>query len=171
LSPDGAFLAFSSNRAGQHHVWVMAVESGEPTGPVRALTAGEATDMFPTWSPDGSEIAFRRGDGKDRDVWIVPSDANGPPRQLTHGAGARQVRWEPGGQSLLVSGTWGEPSVSLHRVSAVTGETKPLVPSVLMGGATALGIFDISDDGSLLAFVRETTAGDIWMLETSRRSF
>jgi TolB protein len=170
-SPDGAFLAFSSNRAGQHHVWVAPFADGQSAGPARALTTGEATDMFPAWSPDGSEIAFRRDDGKDQDVWIVPSDGSAAPHQLTQGVSARQVRWEPDGQSLLVSGTWGEHSVSLRRVSAVTGEARPLAPAVVVGGAAAFGIFDLSDDGGLLGFVQEATAGDIWMLEASRRRF
>ncbi len=170
-SPDGAFLAFSSNRGGQHHVWVAPVANGEPAGPARELTSGEVTDMFPVWSPDGTEIAFRRGDGEDRDVWIVPSEGGAAPRQLTHGAGALQVRWEPGGQALLVSGTWGEPAVTPRRVAADTGEARPLGPPVVMGDAEAVGVFDISADGDLLAYVRETRSGDIWMLEASRGRF
>ena len=170
-SPDGGSLAFISDRAGQHHVWVVPVESGRPAGPARQLTAQEATDMFPAWSPDGASIAYRRGTGNDMDIWIVPSDGEGAPRQLTHGAEARQVRWEPDGTFLLVAGTWGDRTVEIRRISLVAGDTAPLAPEVVMGDAAALGLFDVSADGSLLAFVREATAGDIWILEATRHRF
>jgi hypothetical protein len=72
---------------------------------------------------------------------------------------------------LLVSGSWGEQAVTLRRVSAVTGTAVPLAPSLVMGAANALGVFDIADDGTLLAFVHEAAAGDIWLLRAVERPF
>jgi Tol biopolymer transport system component/C-terminal processing protease CtpA/Prc len=53
-SPDGRWIAFSSNRAGGYDVWAMPSDGGEPT----RLTFHSATDSVSDWSPDGSEILF-----------------------------------------------------------------------------------------------------------------
>ena len=53
-SPDGARLAFSSDRGGNYDVWILTLATGE----VRRLTTNAANDSMPAWSPDGREIAF-----------------------------------------------------------------------------------------------------------------
>jgi len=54
-SPDGARLAFTSNRAGEAmQLYVMPVSGGEP----RKLTDLAEDVTQPEWSPDGSTIAF-----------------------------------------------------------------------------------------------------------------
>jgi hypothetical protein len=60
-SPEGRFLAYSSDRAGNFDIWVQQVGSGEPL----QLTTDAAHDWQPSWSPDGKQIAFRseRGGG------------------------------------------------------------------------------------------------------------
>jgi tricorn protease len=61
FSPDGKFIAFSSNREGNYDVYVVPVEGGKP----RQLTFHSADDMVVGWSPDGRKILFQstRGDG------------------------------------------------------------------------------------------------------------
>ena len=46
-SPDGRFIAFSSNRAGKYHLYVMQA-SGENQ---RRLTGSGGDDTKPSWSP------------------------------------------------------------------------------------------------------------------------
>ena len=53
-SPDGKWLAFSSNRAGNYDVWVMPVGGGK----ARQLTFHSADDSVSAWSPDGSAVLF-----------------------------------------------------------------------------------------------------------------
>src|SRR5712692_5891001 len=53
-SPDGASLAYSSDRDGFMNVWVRDLRSGAD----RQVTHGSATAMQAAWSPDGSQIAF-----------------------------------------------------------------------------------------------------------------
>jgi TolB protein len=63
-SPDGARLAFSSNRDGTYEIYVVCTDgSGLST-----LTAGGPDKKYPLWSPDGRRIVYqRRGEG----IWTV----------------------------------------------------------------------------------------------------
>ena len=61
FSPDGKWLAFSSNRYGNHDVFVVAATGGAP----RRLTFHTGGDEVVGWSPDSKFIVFRasHGDG------------------------------------------------------------------------------------------------------------
>ncbi len=61
FSPDGNWIAFSSNRAGNYDVYVMPLTGGNP----RQLTFHSDDDMVVGWTPDGKQIIFSstRGDG------------------------------------------------------------------------------------------------------------
>ncbi|MDB4908746.1 MAG: peptidase [Gemmatimonadetes bacterium] len=54
FSPDGKWIAFTSNRSGVNAVYVMPVEGGNP----RRLTWHNAGDMARGWSPDGKSVLF-----------------------------------------------------------------------------------------------------------------
>ena len=53
VSPDGKYLAFASDRAGEGNldIWVQALPGGEPV----RLTKDAADEDFPSFSPDGHE--------------------------------------------------------------------------------------------------------------------
>ena len=101
LSPDGRWLAVSSDRAGSLDLWVMAVEGGK----MRRLTADPEQDWAPRWSPDGEQIAFYSNREGNRDIWIVPS-AGGTPRRVTrHNAQDYYPDWSPCGRMLAFVST------------------------------------------------------------------
>jgi tricorn protease len=54
FSPDGRWIAFSSNRHGQYDVFVSPSYGGKP----RRLTFDSAHDMVLGWTPDGKNIVF-----------------------------------------------------------------------------------------------------------------
>lgn len=63
FSPDGKWLAFSSDRSGNWDVYVVAVEGGGP----RRLTFHSTSDSVITWTPDSKQVVFRsRRDRKYR---------------------------------------------------------------------------------------------------------
>ena len=73
FSPDGQWIAFSSNREGNYDVFVVAASGGEP----RQLTFHTADDHVVGWTPDGKRIIFSslRGNGVFPTVatlWEVP---------------------------------------------------------------------------------------------------
>jgi Tol biopolymer transport system component len=164
-SPDGAKLAFVSEREGAGRIYVEAVWDGKPAGPPRRLETGELTCEAPAWSPDGRLIAFMGLQGNGAEIYVVPVSSGSSPRRITSGAKAQRVRWDDSTGNLLVSGTWGENRVSLRRVPPGGGPPMPLEHPVVFGPANAVGLFDVSPDGRLVVYSRERLTGDIWLLE------
>jgi dipeptidyl aminopeptidase/acylaminoacyl peptidase len=72
---------------------------------VDTLTTGSADDAGPSWSPDGTRIAFVRtpppepGTGDESDVWVVEARRGAEPRALTAFAGpdVGPLAWSPDG--------------------------------------------------------------------------
>jgi tricorn protease len=72
FSPDGSRLAFVSDRAGSHDIYVLDLETGE----VSRVTWGDGGESLDAWSPDGAALYFTAGseeiDGMS-DVYRVPA--------------------------------------------------------------------------------------------------
>ena len=60
FSPDGKWIAFSSNRYGNYDVFVMAAEGGEP----KQLTYHSANDYVVGWSRDSRRVVFQSSRGR-----------------------------------------------------------------------------------------------------------
>jgi tricorn protease len=59
FSPDGRWIAFTSNRMGNNDIFVMPVTGGEP----KQLTFLSIDDQVLYWTPDGKEVVFRSARG------------------------------------------------------------------------------------------------------------
>ncbi len=94
-SPDGRFIAYSSDRAGNFDIWVKPVGEGNAV----QVTKDAAHDWQPDWSRDGSLLVFR----SERDgggLYVVP--ALGGAERKVAGLGYRP-RWSPDGTRVLFS--------------------------------------------------------------------
>jgi Tol biopolymer transport system component len=67
-SPDGRYIAYSSDRGGKFDIWVQQVSGGNPV----QITRGPGQNWEPDWSPDGKYIAYRSEDG-DGGIFIIPA--------------------------------------------------------------------------------------------------
>ena len=67
-SPDGRYLAYSSDRGGKFDIWVQQVSGGDPI----QITEGPGQNWEPDWSKDGKYIAYRSEEG-DGGIYIVPA--------------------------------------------------------------------------------------------------
>jgi len=88
-SADGSTIAFASRRTGSSDIYAMASDG---TGTKR-LTSGKQNDSHPTWSEDGSEIAFTR----DGDIYVMGADGSRPHRISDIDAEESDPAWSPDG--------------------------------------------------------------------------
>ena len=92
-SPDGARIAFRSERNGESEIWLMTADgSGQ-----RRLARG----LSPAWSPDGSRIAYASpaSPGSLSGLSIMNADGSGQ-RRVPHTAGGEYPSWSPDGKRI-----------------------------------------------------------------------
>ena len=188
-SPDGRWVVFSSNRAGNLDIWEVSTTDGS----VRRLTDDAAEDWDPAFTPSGKLLWSTNRSGKF-EIWTAEADGSGA-RQLSHdgvdaenptctpdgwivyNSGNPQHRglWkmrEDGSQpSLLVAvqGNWPEVSVDgKYVVATITTPAKATVEVVQVSdGAVvfqaevhaASGRERFLPDGKRIAFVGANAAG------------
>jgi tricorn protease len=140
VSNDGT-IAFSYHG----DIWLVERDGSNP----RRLTAHIARDIFPRFSPDGTQIAFSSDRMGNEDVWVV-SVEGGEPRAITsHSTGDRMLYWTPDGDSVVIStsrgsGTWGSPLY----IAKLDGSLPTPLP--MDRGASGM----IRQDGKMIAFNR-----------------
>ncbi|HKD86199.1 MAG TPA: protein kinase [Terriglobales bacterium] len=117
VSPDGKWLAYSSDESNRREVYITPFPSGGPKW--QASTAG---GLFPRWRGDGKELYFISYDGSMNAVEVMPSATSvalGTPHALfsstLQGLNFGPYDVSANGQRFLLNGA-----------GAVEGETTPL---------------------------------------------
>ena len=150
LSPDGAWLAFDSDRGGAQQIYRVRLAGGEP----EQLTSDSASASSPAWSPDGREISFHTFRGGLRRVFVMPVEG-GTPVQVTTGPDDDvNVQWSPDGQRLLLLANMysGNPALEVVTRAADRSWSAPQPLPVVVGSDTVqAGIAAWSPDGRLIA--------------------
>jgi tricorn protease len=98
LSPKGERALFSA----RGDIFTAPIEKG----PTRNLThSSGAHDKWPSWSPDGSQIAFISDLSGEEELYLVPQDGSKPPQQITNGGSAMryQPEWSADGKRIAFS--------------------------------------------------------------------
>ena len=75
-------------------------------GPTRNLTdSSGAHDKWPSWSPDGSQIAFISDKSGEEELYLIPQDGSKPAEQITNGGTAMRYapEWAPDGKRIAFS--------------------------------------------------------------------
>ena len=67
-SPDGRYIAYTSDRGGKFDIWVQQVSGGDPV----QITKGPGHHWQPDWSPNGKYIAYRSEEG-DGGIYVAPA--------------------------------------------------------------------------------------------------
>jgi dipeptidyl aminopeptidase/acylaminoacyl peptidase len=100
-SPDGSRLAVTrGNEQGGSDIWFVAADG---SGQERRVAGGPWETRSPSFSPDGSELAFISGEAGQLDVWVVPTNG-GEARQMTRNTNPLdEPRWRP---SWSPDGDW-----------------------------------------------------------------
>ena len=105
-SPDGKWVAYTkrvwdeksdkTNRS----LWLVSSDGKKTV----QLTKGKGhSDTSPTWSPDGSTIAFVSDRGGSQQIWTVHSQGGIPRRLVKLPVGVDNLRWSPRGDQIAFS--------------------------------------------------------------------
>src|SRR5215813_4865075 len=108
-SPDGRYIAYSSDRGGKLDIWVQQVSGGDAV----QVTKGPGHNWQPDWSPDGKYIAYRseRGDGG---IYTVPA-LGGAGLERKIAAFGYHPRWSPDSAQILFDALFTPLVDSMHR--------------------------------------------------------
>lgn len=148
-SPRGDLVAFQAYAGGTFHIWTMKPDGSE----LRQLTSGHGDHRDPSFSPDGTRIAFSsdRAFEGSFDIWVVDV-ATGALQRVTADNTLEEFEpaWSPDGASLaFVSGT----SANGVRIESISGTgTRATLVSAPAGAR--LNSPSWSRDGQKLAYVQ-----------------
>jgi len=166
-SPDGRFLAFTSNRTPDADanyntdIWVVAADNPDKGKSLVQVTTNDGSDHSPAWSPDGKWIAcVSQTDAKAQDYathhLVIASAQGGEARVLTQklDRNVRRPRFAPDGQSIYaqVEEDGVEP---LARISVATGEVTRLTP-----GRLVVRDFSMNREGAVALTIGEPQVPD-----------
>jgi len=153
FAPDGKQLAFAwaTPQVPNNAIYLKAV-GGE--APLRLTYSKDGEDSSPTWSADGTQIAFSRTSAKEVGIFVVPV-RGGPARKLLALRPDRyyNLKWSPDGQSIAFAerASADEP-YCIFLLSLENGKKRQITfpPKNSFGEVR----FDFSPDLKMLAFVR-----------------
>ena len=139
-SPDGRWVAFSSNRSGNLDVWTANRQSGA----VVRMTDDAAEDYDPAYTPDGKHLLWSSNRSGNFEIWIAETDGSGA-RQLSHdGVDAENATVTRDGQ-WVIYGSY--------------GAAKPGIAKIPLNGGAAVLLYrgasqvpEVSPDGKWVAF-------------------
>ncbi|MBK8233539.1 MAG: PD40 domain-containing protein [Candidatus Eisenbacteria bacterium] len=106
LSPNGAMLAFSWSGEGPTDIgaldlYVMQLPSGRPT----RLVDGPGSVTYPSWSPDGTEIAFALQEATGSTVASVEVLSGEVRRLYSVSCSIEGLDWSPDGEWIVLATT------------------------------------------------------------------
>jgi dipeptidyl aminopeptidase/acylaminoacyl peptidase len=176
-SPDGRWIAFSSNRTedpdanSDSNLWMVPADVDEPVTEPRQLTTYAGGDGAPAFSPDGRWVAYTTGITDPQfgafstshiAVVSVEGEEAAGRRILTESLdrNGRQPVWDREGRGILFS-LQDEGDVHVARVDMDSGQIERLI-----GGEISVGAFDVGRDGRVAAVIsRPDLPGEVFVTE------
>jgi tricorn protease len=127
-------------------LWKVARQGGMAT----QLTTGPGTERDPSFSPDGTLVAFTGEYEGNTDVYLVPAEGGVPKRLTYHPGPDRVIGWTPDGRRIVfLSPRRDEAGVGIYRFFSVGREGGFPEELPLPSGVSA----SFSPDGKRLAYV------------------
>ena len=155
ISPDGRYAAASvlDETAGTGDIWIYDLNRGLKT----RYTFDPNMDWYPTWSPDGRQVAFSSNRDAPNDIWVIDVSGSGTDTQLFED-GDNQVfpeAWSPDGEWLVYQRVDGLNNTDIWAFPTAGGE-----PVALVASSFTEDFPSISPDGRWLAFVSDESGSN-----------
>jgi Tol biopolymer transport system component/putative intracellular protease/amidase len=100
IGNEGGLIAFVSTRDGDGEIYRMNTDGSD----LRQLTDNTKWDGFPTWSPDGSQIAYYQYvDKKNWVIMVMEADGSNPRKLTDNGTCDGAPYWSPDGKRIAYS--------------------------------------------------------------------
>jgi len=134
-------------------IWVM---NSDGTNKAKLIDSpgGEEAD-YPTWSPDGSQLAYEHSDSWTADMYVINADGTGNTRLTTDGVRRMHLAWSPDGGKIAF--TQGNDIYVMDL--ATKAQTQLTNAAGFDEGATW------SPDGSRIAFLSNRTGNfEVWAM-------
>ena len=164
MSPDGSQLVFGS----LNQLWLMDLPDGEP----KPLVEGSNGQYQPTFSPDGSSVAFVSWHATEGgQVWRVSAQGGVPQRLTTHPAYYANPAWSADGSKIVYVRE--DPAANRNRntnnrgsiewIASAGGEPQSVV------SAPSDNVLTFTGDGSRITFAENGTLVSVRLDGTERR--
>jgi len=116
-------------------------------------------DRNPVWSPDGRHIAFISDKSGEDEIYVIPQDGSGEPRQVTTGADTYKYRivWSPDSEKIL----WADKKLRLNMLDVASGD----ITVVRQAEAWEMSQYTWSPDSRWIAYTlpEVETMSRIWI--------
>ncbi len=175
-SPDGRFLAFTSNRdkdpdaTVNTEIWLVAADNPDKGRSLVRLTDNPGEDESPAWSPDGKSIAYITNIAPElfwyatRYLAVVPAKGGKPEiitRKLDRNVSSPE--YSPDGAGIYFS-LEDSGEQRLARIPAAGGKLSQVIE-----GPRALRSFALSRSGAPVALITDPASpGEIYVAETGK---
>ena len=113
-SPNGNWIAFSSNRDGNWEIYLM---NADGTNPIN-ITNHPAKDGRPDWSPDGQQIAFTSDRDGNLEIYVMKADGANPINLTNHPAEDNNSSWSPDGTRIAFDSNRDDPYGEIYVMNA-----------------------------------------------------
>ncbi len=155
-------------------LWVVSKEGGTAL----KLSSPNGQELFPKFSPDGSQIAYNANYDGNGDIYVVSARGGLPVRVTNHGMLDRLLGWYPDGKNILFASSMesGKQRFSqFYKVSSQGGLPEKLI---IPYGEMAT----VSPDGKKIAYTPRTRAfrtwkryrggmnADIWLFDLEKKT-
>ena len=175
ISPDGRWIAYTvrdanwDDNAYETEIWLVDASGVNGSNPSpRQLTNAKKSSLSPSWSPDGSKLAFISDRTDKRQIYVINPQAGEADAVTTLEDGIDSFAWSPDGKSLAYTAT--EPKsdarqgtgeeirraadrrAGLSDVAPLPRRSRDKTTRSLTSGPFTVGSFAWSPDGSSIAF-------------------
>jgi WD40-like Beta Propeller Repeat len=152
ISPDGTRVVFAA-WGDDLGLWVVDAEGGRPAR--LPFPAAEGIVADPTFSPDGTQIAYVDSGESENHLWVMDADGGNAQEILAHEAtvfGAGGLQWSPAGDRIVAQGGLSDGTSVIYTFAPDGSDFR----QIITGGLVPYW----SPDGSQIAYTIECEPSD-----------